>query len=156
MKLLKMSGHDCLLYSAAMILDESPDTLEKEIGHDGKEVWWPEVADPFCRRGIHIQEILDLCIKRGYVLYPVELMPASAARGCSPKAILQETAAILRFKRIINGQKGILITATHAVAWDGQIIFDPNGRLAVLGDYTIREAWLIGNQINYPIPKIGC
>lgn len=142
MKLLKMAGHDCLLYSAAMVLDESPAILEKEIGHDGSEVWWPEKPQPFCRRGIHIQEILDCFIRRGKGLIPVDLMPASAPVGGKPKAIWDVEKAIIRFKTYISGREAILITASHAIAWDGSKVFDPNGRVTVIEDYSIKQAWL--------------
>lgn len=153
MKLLKMSGHDCLLYSAAMVLDESPDILEREIGHDGSEVWWPDKPQPFCRRGLHIQEIQDCFFRRGKVLYPIDLMPASAPRGGEPRAIWNLQTCVTRFNAYLDGRLAILITATHAVAWNGKKVYDPNGRISSIDDYGIKQAWFC-NQIISPENRV--
>ena len=143
MKLLKMAGHDCLLYSAAMVLDTEPAILISEIGHDGSEVWWEGHPHPFCRRGIHIQEVQDCAIRRQQIFYPYEAMPCSAPKNGKPKAIWSWEIAKKRFLDHITGKTGLLITPTHAVAWDGNMVYDPIGRISKIDNYLVREAWVL-------------
>ena len=58
MKLLKQPGELCLIYSAAMVLDEDPNILIDEIGFTGEEKGLYK-DDTTKSRGIHIQEIID-------------------------------------------------------------------------------------------------
>ena len=62
MRLLKQPNDSCLLYAAAMVLDEPPEILIREIGHDGQQVWWPELSKSFQKRSFNIQEIIDCFI----------------------------------------------------------------------------------------------
>ncbi len=145
MKLLKMRGNDCLLYSAAMILDEDPRTLEKEIGHDGSAIWWPQVKLPYSHRGYHIQEIIDCCIKRGFGLVPIEAHPCSASylAPTDIKILSPPDQAMERFQRLIANRRGILLGKRHACAWDGSQVYDPNGRIIDLNQFEVRECWIL-------------
>ena len=135
--------HQCLVFSLAMLLGESVETLLQEIGHSGEEVWWPGWEIPYSYRGIHIQEVIELCLKRNYTLTPIEMTPVS---GCAKepgnyRPIYEDGAE--RFYRLVQGRRGIMISSNHAVAWDGRIIWDPNGRLYELHNFTPRECWLL-------------
>ena len=151
MKLLKQNGHKCVLYSAAMVLEENPITLQNEIGHDGQEVIYPDLSEPACLKGFHIQEILHCFLNRGKGLMLVELMPRSGPQGRSDlwHTIFDEDKAIDRFYKLIDGKKAILIGknpetgGNHAYAWDGEKVFDPLGRMLNLEQTPVREAWVV-------------
>jgi hypothetical protein len=149
MKLLKGAGGNCLLTSAAMLLDTTEQELINEIGHDGSEVWWPKAKATDRKRNFHIQEIIDCCMKRGYGLMPIDLMPCSMQMSDPNARILwDQSKAFGRFTNIVNGRPAILIGETlshipHACAWDGFKVFDPRGMIQEITDYTLREAWII-------------
>jgi len=146
MKLLNMGRQQqCMLFSLAMVLDESPETLVQEIGHNGMELWWPGFPEPHCCRGYHIQELIDVCLDHGASLVPIELYPRSAS-AMSPsrgRVIWDPSFCEDRFARRLENRRAILITATHACAWDGSMVFDPNGRIVELSRVPVREAWIL-------------
>lgn len=151
MKLLKMrSGeHQCLVYSLAMLLDEDPDVLIEELGHDGTGKWFPKWEIPYCYRGHHMQEVVDVCIRRGVCLTPIEVFPrvASQRDPSDWRALWSVEYAVIRFKKMVEGRPGILIGNAkngggHACAWDGNIVFDPNGRNYSLQEFQALECWI--------------
>ena len=144
----------CLLYSAAILLDVPPKKLIEEIGHDGMEVQWPQLPAPTCYRSHHIQEIIDCFIRRGYALVPIELEPAQAP--CDGVPICFAYAPSLRDERFKGymTRPAIMIGTyrlrAHAWVFDGkESFYDPNGFVTDINDsrYMINESW---NQI-----KIG-
>ncbi len=151
MKLLKQSGHKCILYSAAMVLNENTLVLEQEIGHDGQEVVYDDLVEPMCLRGFHIQEILGCFLARGKGLMLIEAMPRSGPQGHSElwHTIFSESKASRRFIRLLQGRQAILIGqnpesgGNHAYAWDGYKVYDPLGRILELNQIPVREAWVV-------------
>lgn len=140
--------HQCLVYSLAMLLDEDISVLIQELGHDGMD----RVFDgpiPHCYNGHHIQEIVDVCITRGLSLTPVDYYPryASALAPQDWRPLYSESLAAERFERLLTGRQGILIGQYqgqgHAVAWDGNIIWDPNGLAYKLNDFRPQQAWIL-------------
>lgn len=148
MRLLKQKGNRCVLYAVAMLLEEDPVTLIKEIGHDGTDVRFPSLEPPRCYRGIHIQEVIDCCIRRGYGLTPIEPLPRSCPQGTSHHWELIYDAPESRFAAAVEGRKGLILGkaengGNHAFAWDGKMVYDPNGAKKQLTDIFIKEVWLL-------------
>ena len=142
MKLLKMEGDQCLIYATAMLLDTTPDNITESIGHDGSAIWWPELKSPWNQRGIHMQEILDVVESVGSTLVCYQLMPCSVPiDGGTQKTIYEPDTASHRFSLILGGSVGILLTDRHACAWDGSKVYDPNGKIADISEYRIKEFW---------------
>lgn len=145
MQLLKLpSGvHQCLIYATAMLLDRHPDWVILKLGHDGAEIWWPELEDPWNRRGVHIQEILDVVETVGHTLVCYQLMPTSVpiGEGLEVRLVFDPEYATERFSNILGGHKGLLITERHACAWNGWSVYDPNGRIADISKYRVKEFW---------------
>jgi len=148
-KLLHQNSHQCLLYSAAMVLGEDPAVLLREIGHDGLDIWWSELYQPYCHRGHHIQEIIDCFVRRGFGLMPIQVYPTSKPRVADVeiKQIYQEDVAVGRFLAHIGNRPAILIGASHSYAWDGEKVFDPNGVTREIADVNIMEAWIMTKLI---------
>lgn len=123
----------CILAAFAMVLDAEMDELIKEIGHDGSEVWWEDVNPPMCYRGFHVQEFLDLCMKRGKIFGVVESVLTLGGRGRKIPRVLpgdyekRWNSYLRNFKGVITGE--LESRGRHAVAWDKNKIFDPRGRI---------------------------
>ncbi len=150
MKLLKQPNDSCLLYAAAMVLDEPPEKLIREIGHDGQDIWWPELTKSFQKRSFNIQEIIDCFIRRGYGLMPIHLYPCNVppVGMVQPKIIWDAKKCDARFLNqidemlaIITGQRETS-SIPHAVAWDGYRIYDPMGEIYTINNFMVKEAWI--------------
>lgn len=166
MKLLRMkTGHRCFIYSAAMLLDETPETLMKELGHDGMIIAWPDLQSPKCFRGVHIQEVQDLCLRRGKLLAAVEIAPRIGYDSHHWTRIYNDDRETPRFLGAISGRPGLITgvyqnTAlpqdNHCVAWDGERIFDPNDKITRLEQFSIQTAWVLcdaSRKRSYPAPE---
>lgn len=140
--------HQCLVYSLAMLLGEDVDVLIRELGHDGMRRVFPGRV-PHCYNGHHMQEIIDVCIGRNVWLTPIELFPrfASALAPENWLGIYAQQEAGERFERLAANRPGILIGQYqgrgHAVAWDGTICFDPNGKKYEMREFNPAELWIV-------------
>lgn len=143
MKLEKQPKPMCLLYAAAMVLGVKPAILLDEIGHDGLEVWWPTHTGNSQYRGHHIQEIIDCFLRRGFSLTCIEPEPVCAPdHFVDPRNCFLKSEAIGRVYRYLEQYSGILISGTHAVAWDTKQVYDPNGSIYSIDKFKpIREIW---------------
>lgn len=148
MRLYTMAKPQCLLYSAAMLLNTEPSILIQELGHDGMKVWWPQYDDHRKYRGHSMQEMIDIFLKRNKTLTPIQTFPMQAPDGqcIEAKPTFEEYAA--RFYAHISGKPAILIGKTnrgngHAWAWSGFKVYDPRGQMYNINDLAIREAWLM-------------
>lgn len=123
----------CLLVSAAMALDTSIDVLIKMIGHDGSPIIFPKLPEPARRRGHHYQEIVDCAIKLGYAVTPIEAMPYATPDGKHDFPVDFKISHERRLRNHLEGTRGILtglaVTWRHAVYWNGDLVYDPRGRV---------------------------
>ncbi len=124
----------CLLTSFAMALDIDQNKLVTMIGHDGSQIIWPNLNDPFNRRAFHPQELLDCVIKLNYFMLEIELSPASLPScDCVKTFNIPFKDKKQRFNNYLHTfSNGVLVGHTltnkpHAVAWDGLQLVDPNG-----------------------------
>lgn len=110
MKLIKQKGPRCLVWSAAMLFDVEPEEIIEFLGHD-------------CIAGVHIQEIQSFAMSKGFLLAPFEGVPVLVGLDKPINIPNWSDQPWLEFEGIMLGEtnKGNL----HAVAWDGEQIFDP-------------------------------
>lgn len=133
MRLIKATdSHSCGLASLAMLLDSDPSDLVLELGHNGGEVIWPNDDEPECFRGFHTQEFVDICFRRNMALIEIIAQPFIFNRSGEPRQILELSEADSRIQSYMTGTPGIIIGviesgARHAVAWDGEKVYDPIG-----------------------------
>lgn len=114
----------CLITSAAIVLGEKNiDNLIKELGHDGSKE-----LEPGIYQGFHYQEIIDLAFHRGYPVTIIELNPRSESYKTGK---VWEVDFIInkwrRFNDYLKNARGIICglrSDYHAVAWDGEKIYD--------------------------------
>ncbi len=150
----------CLLYSFAAILEIDPAVLIEELGHDGMEVIWPELKKPYCFKGFHIQELIDVSMHRGFSVTEIQSMPTSMppvsayihmrSHNVGPHICYSMKKVGPRFKTYLKGQQGVLYGqlpkgVTHAWAWDGEFAHDPRSGFGAcpLTDLKIMTAWLL-------------
>ena len=106
--------------------------------------WWIKKPQPFCFRGFHIQEIIDVALAHNVCLVPVEPCPVSNDRVVVLKKI--------RFGDHMRKYPGIVVGETHAVAWDTQWFYDPkDGKKKRSIDFKIRELWIALGAIAPPL-----
>jgi hypothetical protein len=128
----------CMPLAFAMALEIPVGELLEELGHDGSELAFPNLPEPACRRGIHIQELVHVALRHGFALTPVELFPVLAsADDKQTQTILYRDNNWKRFADILAASRGVIdgvgFRFRHMVAYDQGRIFDPRGHVY---DYT--------------------
>lgn len=122
----RLNHGQCLAVSFAMALDIAVEDIFKELGHDGSLIWWPELPEPLCRRSFHIQELIEVALRRGYAVTPFELAPVLA---CYEKRYYFDERWTA-FADVIANSIGVLtgmgVRTHHAVAYYYGQIFDPD------------------------------
>ena len=129
-----------------MILDIPVVELLQELGHDGSAIWWPEAVGSKRQRGFHIQELTDMCWKKGFSVTWIDSLPqAQPDENFEPKSYTTEETQMQRMQGYLDNNIGVITTENnHAVAWDGKQIYDPGGKVYPMKpDFRIREFWLI-------------
>ncbi len=116
--------YQCTTYSTAMILGITHEEVLELLGHDGRDIVNESGVGSAKYRGVHIQEIQNICCGMGKALIPYEPIPnlAGAPIECWGTYIQRE---------IMPGSVGLILghnrSGRHCVAWDGNKILDPNG-----------------------------
>jgi hypothetical protein len=109
----------------SVLLGEDSFDIAKEIGYDGSEIWWPNLPEPFNRRGFHYQDLFNVAIKRGYALMYLERIPLLyPGFDGEPKAADNELLLDHYFNNYLITYQGVAIKNRHAIAWFGGKIDD--------------------------------
>jgi hypothetical protein len=129
-----------------MVFDMDIRELQGIIDADGsgsyKTVAFPDLPEPYCWRGYHVQQFIRYAVSRGFTVTPVELSPAVAPpllhqRGYQAVPIYQGPHSWSLFIEIIRASRGVLtgnlalpgeIIRGHAVAYEHGHVYDPRGR----------------------------
>jgi len=130
MKLQKAPiSHTCLATSFAMVLDvDAKDILDSCL--DPHILLWPQLEEPQCFRGSHIQEMIDYAWGMGYSVTEIQAIPMFGALGCTETyPMVGDDYEMRRIRTYIYHYVGVITTPTHAVAWDGEMIYDPKGMM---------------------------
>jgi hypothetical protein len=129
----------CVPTSLQMLLEIPFQVILAEIGHDGSEIKHPEHQEPFCRRGFVLQEMQDVCFKRGLCLCEIQGLPD----------YYDPETCDARIMNYMFGYKGLLtgyfaIDRPHCVYWNGTEIIDPmDGLTKPLDGFTIESFYLL-------------
>jgi len=148
MKLLKQTSNQCLIYSLAMVLNVTVDEIISKLGHDGLLKVWP-LSPPECFAGVNMQEAIDVCDSYGIGLRYIEPMPASGVLGRPEltRNIFTADRVLSRLEIYLMNHTALLIGmiqgSFHCVAWDGQLIYDPNGKIYKIEEFSFSEAWIL-------------
>ncbi len=116
----------CLVECAATALGINYDDIIEEIGHDGSAIIFPDLPEPGCRQGFHMQEIIDVAIKKGFAVTAIEALPCSTPDGLK---VYGNNFKVERFQNHLVGTSGIITGMKrkwrHAIYWDSGINWDP-------------------------------
>ena len=137
----------CLANAFAMALDIPIQEVFESVGHDGSEIIWKNLPEPFNRRSFHIQEMIAMC-RRKFNLYVTEYQ---AAYALSPTGydvdpyvthnfeVMERMIARESHNGVLTGLSGKM---PHAVAWDGyeKMIYDAGGRYRI-EHFSIQSFW---------------
>ena len=128
-----------------MVLDIPVADLLQELGHDGTATWWPKAVGPKRQRGFHVQEMIDVCWRRGFSVTLIEYGPmAQPDENYEPRLYTTEETLTARMRGYLDNNVGVITTLNnHAVAWDGKQIYNPSGKIYPMPhDFEMREFWL--------------
>jgi hypothetical protein len=113
----------------AMAIGDDVKDMMEAIGHDGSEIIFPDLPEPMSRRGHHVQECIRVAMRFGYYSTPIELLPATASKGCAQVFQLPDCRDLFDTK--IRTSRGVLECTgrrfDHAVAFGYGTIYDPDG-----------------------------
>lgn len=122
----------CLATSLAMVTGQTIEEIIERFGHDGLQVYWPDLQG--CNRVIgHTPlEMVEVAYRLGVYLIPVITeWPACPGAGHTPHIVRPSSTWI---EEMYNNHDGVLIGVTpsgsqHAVAWScsESLVLDPNG-----------------------------
>ena len=116
----------CLPVSFAMVLDIPVQDIFNELGHNGSRILWPDLPEPMCRRGFHIQELIEIALRHGFAVTPFELSPVLQ---CEDKEYCFDERWTA-FATVVANSTGVLtgsgVRTHHAVAYALGQIFDPD------------------------------
>lgn len=125
----------CLPTAFAVSVGCSVYDLIEHVGHTGSELTWPNLPEPMCRRGFHIQELIVVLHATGYSVTPIERYSQIAPDVNVPPQIIDNRQ---RFEQVVNTTRGVITGHTHrcghAVAYDHGHILDPRGSSYRLDD----------------------
>ncbi len=129
-------------------------------GHNGGEIVFPELTEPYRRRGFHVSEAVMVALRHCCTASPVELEPRIASNGDLDRTVAVRYSRVCNdnwaaFTTLIQSFQGVIECRTyrgwHAVAFDTGRIYDPDGRefdysreaCESRGLYTTR-LWIVG------------
>lgn len=129
---IKNQRWQCLPAAFAMALDVPLTDVLSAVGHDGSEIIEPSLPEPARRRGFHPQELIDVCLRRGFAATRIELFPALRSLPTGrDRVVLFPEGNWARFRRVIASSRGVIegqgARTGHAVAYENGHIYDPDG-----------------------------
>jgi len=132
-----------------MALDVQAGFLIRKLGHDGSRVVRPGLPEPHCYLGFHVQELISYAWWLGYAVTPFEANPRSSVGDGAVANIHFPEGNVGRMLAALRQSTGVLTgqsAATgshHAVAWDGEKIYNPTGKIETLDQFAINTFWRV-------------
>lgn len=122
-----------------MVLNVEEQEIIDYIGHDGSEIIFPNLKEPECRRGFHIQELIDFTLSKDKSVIEIEGQCVQGPMISEKHTYFLNTICgkhpVDRINDYMNQYSGILYgwlikPNVHAVVWDHKRnkVLDPNGR----------------------------
>lgn len=148
----------CLPCSFAYVLDCDLQDIINFVGHDGSDIIFPDLSEPLRRRAFHIQEMLDFCYSKSYVVTPIEARPIGGVDD--RHKFLLRADYVSRLQSYMGSSKGVLTGigkngTPHAVAskYSTQTIYNPaNDDCENIESFGIQTYWML-TRLDYD-PKI--
>lgn len=138
---IQPNAWSCLATAYAICLNVPVEDIFKFLEHDGSEIIYPKVPEPYCRRSFHPQELMDYCycIHNRYVMqienevalmnsYNEQVYNVPLQKGRVEGYVRTHNTSVLSGQVKGNGR-------WHAVAYVGGTIYDPNGTTNKLSSF---------------------
>jgi hypothetical protein len=130
------------------------DEFIEDVGHDGSEIIYPDLDEPYCRRSFHIQEMINVCMLRNIGVIAIEATPVSYvdAEHTYTLPIITPTCAVECMEYYTELYSGVMVGLglqgrPHAVAWDRNLVYDSNGMCYTLDKFRL-DTFFITTKIN--------
>jgi len=120
----------CFIDAFARAFDLEKTTLIEFLGHDGKEIIDSTLEEPFCYRGVHWQEFVDIGEKINKPVVAIELHPMLLTKTKTIN-IYASHLAEERFSNYIQTTSGVLYVAVKGFNWHHALFVD-NGMITDL------------------------
>lgn len=123
----------CLPAAFATVIGVSFEDMLDILGHDGSEIVYPDLPEPFNRRAFIGPEFVNALYPEGYLVSTFEFNPLSVCDETHAFKIVGTQTLEEYFEMILADSVGVIgglskISDTpHAVAWEGTRILDPLG-----------------------------
>jgi hypothetical protein len=126
-----------------MAIDVPVNEFISTLNHDGSEILYPEDAEPYRRRGFHIQEMIDVCMLQNIAVVGIEKNPVSELQSGVYTLPVDKN----RFEYYLVNYSGVLVGTgvrgtPHAVAWGRSKVYDPNGTVYSLPEFNAQQFFL--------------
>jgi hypothetical protein len=130
-----------------MVMDIMPKVIYDMLGHDGSEIIYPDLKDPYRRRSFHIQEMISVALKLGFVPCPIDKDIIFGQMVDKDGVEIEHPQYALTIERHLEHylalRPGVIQTPYHAVAWNHQEqrVYDPAGQKRDLNDVDVITFW---------------
>lgn len=104
----KQNSWGCFVTAFATVLNKPVQELYDYFGHDGGEILDAQ-PDPKCRRGFHIQELIDYALQCGFAVTCIDALPAFLRPGGLTVDMVPLSQAQVRFDKHLGNSEGVLI-----------------------------------------------
>lgn len=138
----------CLPTAFAIVCDVPVSVFIDMVGHDGSEIIWPELPEPFKRRSFNVQEMIDPCLNMGLAPIRIETYPHSYPRIDLEKGYKLDGRQ--RLTHYVGKYDGVMIGEfirgkPHAAAWNHaeQRIYNTNNLVTMLENFHLEEFWMV-------------
>jgi len=117
----------CFPTAFAMLMDIEVKELIEVIGHDGSEIIFPDLPEPYRRRGFDYTETMIACLDFGFVASPL-FIEHEYGLGHPNSIMINHKDKII--KEVLPEFHGVacgkINNKFHALAWNGEY-HDPSG-----------------------------
>lgn len=142
--LIQPNGWSCLPTAFAMILQVEVDEIFNYLDHDGSEILWPNLGDPWGRRSFHIQEMINFALRHGYSV--TTITPELGITSQHAEEVKMYTNDMFDhctkfFNGVLTGE--VKDGLPHAIAWWGNKAYDTSSGETFRGEMSFHRFHII-------------
>jgi len=131
----------CIPAAFATLLDMEIQTLLELVGHDGSEIIFDDLGEPYKRRAFLVQEFSLALWSLGYFVGDFLARPIAYTDQDHWYELKYHNSDVV-FKEIMFNSIGVILGKTqtenaHATAWNGEKCYDSTGFIYPLEKYEI-------------------
>lgn len=115
----------------ATVCNATLEDVFAHCGHDGSQIAWPQLQDPFRRVSFHTQELFDFARSRNYFITPITAQFYLEREGSPFIVSFNEDKMEERFHAYLRNNYGIILVDDTICVWDGLQILSPYHKTAV-------------------------